>query len=91
MSRRQVVEVKCDRCNRVETQGSDKDSIKRGPDGEELSVTFHGNTTQYEDLCLRCRSAVENYFRSMTKQTEEDESDGPEKLPKPGFLGSRKG
>jgi hypothetical protein len=88
MARRQVLEVTCDRCKKTETQ-----AVESVPaEGAELEVTFHGQTVKYEDLCKRCRNACENYFKSMTKQVEEDEKaaepDGatPPGQPK-GFLG----
>lgn len=73
MARRRVVEVTCDRCKRTETQGVDEDPTLRAKVGKELVVVFHGQSIEYEDLCRRCRSAVENYYNRMTKQAEEEE------------------
>jgi len=88
MARRQVLEVTCDRCSKTETQ--DVESVPEK--GDELEVTFHGQTVKYADLCKRCRGACENYFKSLTKQPDADEE--PEKKEeatppgKPqGFLG----
>jgi hypothetical protein len=88
MARRQVLEVTCDRCKKTETQ--DIESVPEK--GDELEVTFHGQKVKYGDLCKRCRSACENYFKSMTKQPDEedDKSKEPKAVPpgKPtGFLG----
>jgi len=83
MARRPVVEIKCDRCQRVENRNSEV-LPKEGQ--KALSVSFKGQKTEYDDLCLRCDNAVENYFKSMTKQGEEDKA--PEKpQEKSGFLG----
>jgi len=94
MARRPVVEIKCDRCQRVENRNSEV-LPKEGQ--KALSVSFKGQKTEYDDLCLRCDNAVENYFKSMTKQGEEDkapekpqgeEDKAPEKpQEKSGFLG----
>lgn len=90
MARRQVVEIKCDRCQRVENQ----EVVQASPVAEELVVTFQGQTVKYGDLCKRCREACANYFKSMTKQLEEEkkskEVPEPKKEipePKGGFLG----
>ena len=92
MARRQVLEVTCDRCNKTETQSIDDKADNFA--GEELAVTFHGQTVKYGDLCKRCRGACENYFKSMTKQTDEEkkaiEEEETKNVPpgKPqGFLG----
>lgn len=86
MARRQVVEITCDRCGKVETQATQQVTEEL-----ELMVEFRGQKIKYEDLCGRCRGAVENYFKSMTKQLdEEDKSEGttgPESQQKKGFLG----
>ncbi len=86
MARRQVIELRCDRCERVETQPLNE---KTKEFKFELEVSFQGQKVEYEDLCRRCRSAVENYFKSMTKQPEEEKESTPK--PKPvkesGFLG----
>jgi hypothetical protein len=85
MVRRQVVEIKCDRCQRVENQ----DLVTSPAATEELSVTFQGQTVTYTDLCKRCRGAIENYFKGMTKQVDEVEKVDKPVAPtdKGGFLG----
>lgn len=67
MARRDVVEVVCDRCGRVETQSSDD---KGGPETE-VSVTFRGETHSYDDLCKRCRNAVKGYFDRIAKKADD--------------------
>jgi len=94
MARRQVIELACDRCGRVETQplkGDGKDERPR----YELEVSFHGQEVKYEDLCRRCRSACENYFKNMTKQPEPEEEPNveaakEEESPTKRFLGMGK-
>lgn len=68
MARRDVVEVTCDRCGRVETQTSTETTK---PDKYEVSVTFHGETVSFEDLCKRCRDAVKGYFTRLAKKPDE--------------------
>lgn len=87
MARREVIEVTCDRCGRTETQAKSNEPMQ----SPELRVTFHGVSVEYSDMCMRCRSAVENYFKSMTKQQDDDKA--PEAEPEPekkGFLGMKK-
>jgi len=71
MARRDVVEVTCDRCGRVETQLS---TDAKKPEGTtyEVEVTFQGETVKFEDLCRRCRDAVKGYFTRLTKKAEDD-------------------
>jgi hypothetical protein len=71
MARRQVLEVTCDRCGRTETQ--DASEGDNSSPSNELSVTFHGKSVEYTDLCKKCRSAVDRYFAQMTKQPAADE------------------
>ena len=70
MARREVLEVTCDRCGRIETQ-----STGDAPKGEgapcEISVTFHGETQSFEDLCKRCRGAVKGYFERISKKADD--------------------
>ena len=94
MARREVLEVKCDRCGRRDLQ--EKSQLIDEP---ELIVTFRKQKFEYKDLCTRCREAVEGYFRRMTKQEEvtkpeagapEPEPESPpEETKKRGFLGGR--
>lgn len=67
MARREVVEVECDRCGRTETQASNDKEVE----GTEVTVTFHGETYTYEDLCKRCRSAVKGYFDRIAKKADD--------------------
>lgn len=67
MARREVVEVTCDRCGRVETQASND----KGDSENEVSVTYHGETHSFEDLCKRCRSAVKGYFERIIKKADD--------------------
>lgn len=67
MARRDVVEVTCDRCGRTETQASNDKEVE----GHEVTVTFHGETYSYEDLCKRCRLAVKGYFNRIAKKADD--------------------
>jgi len=68
MARKQVLEIKCDRCGRVETQ-----PILEGEDGSSkvaLKLEHGGKVTEYEDLCTRCDQAIENYVKQIRKETD---------------------
>jgi len=69
MARREVVEVTCDRCGRVETQASSE--APKGDVENEVSITFHGETHSFEDLCKRCRSAVKGYYERIAKLADD--------------------
>ena len=87
MARRQVLEVQCDRCGKVETQETPKSTGTTIPE-QELQVSFRGQSMEYGDLCVRCRSACENYFKSMTKQLDPDQPEEPKKKSLLGLGGS---
>lgn len=72
MARREVLEVTCDRCGKTETQG--KDDVT---EALELEATFRGKKVSYEDLCARCRSAVDRYFGRIVKKEVTDVSKSP--------------
>lgn len=76
MARREVIEVTCDRCGKVETQTT---SELRQDVSSELAVTFHEETVSFGDLCRRCRVAVDGYFKKLVKKAEEEKS--PESQP----------
>ena len=87
MARRQVIELSCDRCGKVETQPVVEQTRASK---FELEISFNGQEVKYEDLCRRCRSACENYFKNMTKQPEPEEEKTEEKKeesPTNRFLG----
>ncbi len=70
MARREVVEVTCDRCGKVETQSSDV--APKGEDAkDEVLVIFHGEKASFEDLCKRCRSAVKGYYERIAKKADD--------------------
>ena len=69
MARRQVIEICCDRCGKTENQESG--TLPSGLQ-KEFSVTFHGKTTEYVDLCLRCRSAISGYVGHACRARDEE-------------------
>ena len=73
MARQEVLEIKCDRCGKVENHPAKGKEIPR----PEFSISFQGQKVVYEDLCRRCRGALENYFISSTKQKEETPGEDP--------------
>jgi hypothetical protein len=68
MARRNVIEVKCDRCSRKETQDSDEIPKEQGP---EFEAAFHGEKIVFNDLCRRCREAVKGYFSRVVKKVDD--------------------
>lgn len=66
MGRREVIELECDRCGRVQTQG--KDEVFDG-EGAEFTFTFRGKTVAYTDLCKTCRGTISNYVDRISKVT----------------------
>jgi hypothetical protein len=66
MARREVIEVVCDRCKKVETQPTDGKKVVV----PELKVNFQGEEHTYSDLCTRCRDTIKNYFKGMTLQKQ---------------------
>jgi hypothetical protein len=65
VARREVVEITCDRCGRTETQNSEELPKLDGP---ELDASFHGEHITFQDLCKRCRDAVDGYFNRLAKK-----------------------
>lgn len=62
MARREVFEVTCDRCKKVETQSKENSTkTEDGDDSKELVLKFKGKTLEYVDLCMRCRRSVGGY------------------------------
>lgn len=80
MARKQVLEVICDRCNRVETQEFDQNpKAHSGGDVDEMVLRFHSRTIKYGDLCIRCRKAVEGYIKQIAKEVESKPREGSKK------------
>ena len=71
MSRREVVEIKCDRCNRLEIQSKDEVSPERV---KELTCTYGKETLVFKDLCRTCKKTVENIFSRLRRDPEKKES-----------------
>lgn len=68
MGRRKVVEITCDRCKRTETQNESEVSAEGGV---ELRLGWGGETTEYQDLCRRCRETVRNYVQRLRLVSED--------------------
>lgn len=81
MARREVIEIQCDRCSKVETQAKDEIPDNTKSDGSaqpELLVRYHGKKTVYDDLCRKCRRTVENYLKRILMIEDEKEPGVPE-------------
>ena len=57
----EVIQIKCDRCSRVELIAPLKDK-KTVPD---LDARLLDKTLKYDDLCHRCKSALSNIWKEM--------------------------
>jgi hypothetical protein len=66
MARQEVVQIRCDRCKRVEL-------IPPGPKSSEpvLLLKFKNVTVTYEDTCPRCDQAIERIIRSLEEWERE--------------------
>ena len=72
MGRREVIEIECDRCARVQTQA--KTEVFEG-DGAECELTFRGKKVKYDDLCKTCRRTIANYVERILKVTPDEKPD----------------
>jgi len=87
MARRQVLEIICDRCERVETQTLES-SPNKEEGGKEMIIALHGERVEYGDLCQKCRKTLKNYFNLVTIQKQELQQEINESSPqKSGILG----
>ena len=85
MSRREVVEIVCDRCKRTDIRPPEE--VQEDP---VLSVTFKGETVTYDDLCRRCDDTLGNMFKRMVKQGPDEINDeGNGESPKKGGIFNR--
>jgi hypothetical protein len=91
MARREVVEVKCDRCKKVETQNKDEiassSNITAPP---EFTLHYGQKSVTYQDLCRGCRKAVGNYVKKLAMEDEDEkapEKPKVEEKPKGGLSG----
>lgn len=100
MSRREVIEIVCDRCGKTEIKLKNKvaPEIKKNGKGAafhaRIWVPGKGNkNVSYDDLCKRCDGALQNYFDKIKKADQEQSGEEPEKKPekKPGLLGKKGG
>jgi hypothetical protein len=69
MARREVIELLCDRCKRVET------IPKTAPveDNPHFMIQFGDKRVEYTDICSKCLKSLTNYFNYcvMAKNDEE--------------------
>jgi len=67
MARREVIEVICDRCKRVDTQAPGDRPKIIGGGSHEFKISLLGDETAYEDLCVSCRKTLANYHSKIIK------------------------
>jgi hypothetical protein len=60
MARAAVVQCRCDRCKRVELVPPGAPNK-----GADFDATFCGKRLVYEDLCQRCRAALETTWQEL--------------------------
>jgi hypothetical protein len=77
MARREVVEIQCDRCGKIETQSKNEVSDEHV---HEFQGAFRGELVTFADLCKRCRGTVENIFSRLLREKEEEPDQGKVKL-----------
>lgn len=60
MARMEVVQIRCDRCKRVEL-------VPAGPPKEnpDFEIHFSDRELIYEDLCARCKSTLANVWKDI--------------------------
>jgi hypothetical protein len=66
MSRAEVVQIKCDRCKRVEVAAPGP--AKTQPDFDAL---FDGERVTYPDLCSRCKAAIKTAWAAVKEWQRE--------------------
>lgn len=66
MSRRSVIQIACDRCNRVEVVPVTDDLS----DEADLDATFLGHHIVYGDLCTKCKETLGKHWDSISKITK---------------------
>jgi hypothetical protein len=73
MARAEVVQIRCDRCKRVEL-------VPKGPPKErpDFEARFADQTLVYDDICPRCSQTMQNLWKDMAEW---------ERDVKQGFLG----
>ena len=64
MARSTTIKLVCDRCARTEYLEAE---ASHGPD---MSMTFLGTVTRYEDLCSSCLKSVGNYIKQITREKD---------------------
>jgi hypothetical protein len=73
MARQEVVQVKCDRCKRVELQAPQP--AKAHPDFE---ARFLDKRLVYEDICSKCKETLANVWKDLQEWNRElNQSFGP--------------
>lgn len=84
MARRQVIEIICDRCGKMENQAPDS---PKEEGKAEFKVFFEGKKVAFDDLCERCRKALRNYVEKIARESKDDDQEKPEEdKPRSGLL-----
>ena len=67
MARKPVVQIDCARCGCKEYLEQDSPEAK---DTVDLTVTFLGETYQFDDLCSKCKATCKNYVDNLFKDVK---------------------
>lgn len=71
MARREVIEITCDRCGKVETQT--KSEIWTGTTPL-FKGSFEDGEVSFTDLCKVCRRALTNLWARIKRESTEEEA-----------------
>ena len=67
MARLKVVQIRCDRCKRVELIPPPKDEKVRA----DFEVRFLDKTLKYDDLCSSCKEAIDHIWDDIKEWKRE--------------------
>lgn len=72
MAKKNVIEVTCDRCARVEYIDPETTKLAGG-----LDLTFAGEKIAFPELCSRCGKAIANYIKQIKRAGKEEIEESP--------------
>lgn len=75
MARRDVIEIRCDRCGRVATTSGDP-----GSPGDPIVLIYQGKELRFEDLCERCQRVVDDACQRITRKKDPPQTNKPAHL-----------
>lgn len=82
MARKQTVEIRCERCIRVETITLNHPDVVEGYEAA-FTGSFFGQKVSFADLCSPCTKAVRSHFEQIGKKLAGLSPDRPARSPAP--------